>query len=427
MILFDRTVWKFSLLFFSQFLSLFATGMVEFALGVWAWQETGQATPFAFILFIRFMAPSLLAPIGGILTDRLPRKIMLVVPDVAAGLSSLLALYLVQNGNFRIEYVYLIAAWDAAFSALGGSTFNAMIPELVPEDKLSKANGIKSGVYNTTNVGTPALAGVLFGVIGFQGILVIDIITFTLATILVLILSLPKRLANPNSASSFVDDFKYSIRYLFGNKSYRTLLWLVVFAQMLGAVGQVLLAPMILASYDSAAIYGYAITALGLGAIIGGFLMGSWNGPRNKVSGILLANMGICLFGYLSMALGHYPVFLIFGALSITFFIPLLFGSEMTLWQTQVDPAALGRIFGFRGAFASLAAALVALLVGALADSVFTPLFLSDSSVAKVMAQFVGSGPGAGMRFLFLCGGVSGLVLSLSIYKIPAVQKIQTS
>jgi MFS transporter, DHA3 family, macrolide efflux protein len=425
MILFDRTHQRFLRLFITQVISTIATNMVEIALGIWAWQQTGQATPLAIVVFISFLPSIFLGSIGGVMVDRWPRKLMLCLTDLAAGLSSLFALYLVTTGNLRIEYIYAIAAWDAIFRSLGGNAFSVTIPDLVVADKLTQANGLKAGVNNASSIAAPALVGVLYGLIGLVGFLIIDVVTFLIAIFNVIITKLPE--ISKQAQEQFVgfwEDYRDSFRYFANSPNLRNFIFLVVILDIVGAMGQAIISPMILASHGETTIYGYALTALGAGAVIGTIAMGTRDGPKNLVGGMLLANALISFFGYVALGFSQNLFFLFLGAFSITLFIPLLFATQSTYLQTAVDRSILGSIFGLRGSLGALGGAMVVLLYGFLADRVFEPL-MRDGSAPQALAALVGTGPGAGMRLMFLISGCLGVLVSLVAFLVGSSFRVK--
>src|ERR1041385_9054641 len=77
---------KFTLIWFCQMLSMFGTATLRFALLVWAYQQTGQATTTALLGFFSYILYILLSPVAGIVVDRFDRRIVMMAGDFGTGL-----------------------------------------------------------------------------------------------------------------------------------------------------------------------------------------------------------------------------------------------------------------------------------------------------------------------------------------------------
>ena len=69
---------KFLIIWFGQVISMLGSGLTAFALGVWIFQKTGQATPFALTILFSNLPRILLLPVAGSLADRWNRRLVRV-------------------------------------------------------------------------------------------------------------------------------------------------------------------------------------------------------------------------------------------------------------------------------------------------------------------------------------------------------------
>ena len=86
----------FTIIWVGQFLSLLGTGISRFAITLWAWELTGQATALALAAFFAFAPSIVMTPIAGALVDRWyrQRKLVMMISDLAAGVSTIALLLL---------------------------------------------------------------------------------------------------------------------------------------------------------------------------------------------------------------------------------------------------------------------------------------------------------------------------------------------
>jgi len=93
-------------------------------------------------------------------------------------------------------------------------------------------------------------------------------------------------------------------------------------------------------------------------------------------------------------------------ALAQSALLALAGSSVRAVWQAKVPPEMLGRVFSTLGTIAGLLMMITMLAGGPLADRLFEPLMRTSGWAREFLGPFVGTGPGSGMGFLILMGGV---------------------
>ena len=95
----------FLLIWIGQFVSILASGMSNFALTIWMYQQTGSATAMGLMQVFYITPFLLLSPVAGVMVDRYNRKLMMAVSDVLAFTATLGLLILSALG--RLEFWHL--------------------------------------------------------------------------------------------------------------------------------------------------------------------------------------------------------------------------------------------------------------------------------------------------------------------------------
>ncbi|HVR08481.1 MAG TPA: MFS transporter, partial [Thermoanaerobaculia bacterium] len=292
----------FLLVWAGQVVSTLGSNLTGFALAVWVYQRTGSATRFALIAFATMVPGLLLTPLAGVLVDRWDRRHALILSDAGAGCATLGLVVLIRQGHLEIWEIYLLMAAVSAFGALRWPAFSAATTLMVPSRHLGRASGMTQLGEAAAELTAPALAGVLLGVVGRQGIVLVDFVTYLAAIgtlLLVRVPSPPASAAGTAARGSLLREARFG--WLFIRRRPGLLALLLVFAATgigLGMV-QVLLSPMVLA-FTSAAVLGRVLTGAGCGMVAGSLVMSAWGGPRRRVAWILglLALQGtVLLFG----------------------------------------------------------------------------------------------------------------------------------
>lgn len=419
----------FTLVWFGQFISMLGSGMTRFALGFWAWGETGRATDLALVAFFSFGPGVLLSPIAGALVDRWNRKLVMMLSDLAAGLSTVALLLLYAAGQLQIWHIWVAGAFASAFESFQFPAYSAAISTMLPKDQYARANGMLSLAGSASGIIAPAAAAFLIIPIGINGIMLIDVFTFIFAigSLLIVYIPQPKTTqAGQQARSSLWRESFYGFRYIFERPSLLGLQLVFFSTNLIATFSMVLLYPMILARTNSdATVLGGVEAAMGIGGVLGGLLMSTWGGPKRLVHGVLTGMALSSILG--SVLLGAGQVFIVWaiGAFFSTFFIPFINGANQAIWQSKVAPDVQGRVFATRRLIAQISAPLAMLIAGPIADRVFEPAMQSGGTLVNIFGGLVGVGPGAGIAVLFLITGVLGMIAGFGGYLFPAIRNAE--
>lgn len=182
---------NFLIIVLGQIISLFGSAIQRFCMSLYLLEFTGSTATFANILAISTLPYILFAPIAGRLSDRINRKKIMVWLDfLCALLIGGYALILFQ-GKDHVMIVGMVMFLLSVSATLYGPAVTASIPQVVPEDKLTSANGIVNQIGAVVNFAGPILAGVLYGLMGIKLIVVINAVSFLISAIMELFLNIP--------------------------------------------------------------------------------------------------------------------------------------------------------------------------------------------------------------------------------------------
>jgi MFS family permease len=421
----------FIIVWLGQMISVLATNMSQFALTIWAYEKTGSATALT-LMQVFFITPFLLiSPFAGSMVDRYNRKLMMMVSDLGGGLATIGILGLQALGLLEIWHLYVASVIFGLTNAFQWPAYSAAISVMVTKEQYGRANGLMSLVEMGPGVVAPLAAGALLPLIGFTGILTIDVVTFILAVGALLVVHIPQppRTAEGQQAEdhSLWQDAQVGFRYIFARPSLLGLQMTFFFANLFAGLAFAVMAPMILArTGNNETIFGLVQSAGAIGGIAGGVLMSMWGGFKRRVHGILAGwiftgVVGIALFG-LGRDLWVWLPTIFLGSL----LGPIMNGSSQAIWQSKVAPDLQGRVFSARRLIAWFAGPVTALIAGPLADFVLEPQMRVDTSaLATATGWLVGTGPGAGMALIFVIAGVCAMLVGVAGYLNPVVRNAE--
>jgi MFS transporter, DHA3 family, macrolide efflux protein len=420
----------FTVVWAGQVVSLLGANMTRFAITIWAWQETGQATTLALVGLFSFGPAVLLSPFAGALVDRWNRKLVMMLSDLGAGLATIALLLLYLSGSLQIWHLFVLGAWSGAFSAFQFPAYSAAISTMLPPRHYARASGMLALAESISTIGAPVLAGILLAVVGVAGIFVIDIVTFSVAILALLMVAIPQP---PPSAegiaarASLLRDAGFGFRYILARPALLHLQLLFTSVNFIATFGGVVIAPMVLArtAGDQLALASVH-SAMGAGGVVGGLLLSVWGGPKRRIHGVLLGMAGAGLLGTLPLGLARSVPWWMAAAFVSAAFIPILNGANQAIWQSKVPPDLQGRVFATRRFIAQITAPLAMLAVGPLADRVMEPALQPGGALADVFGPVVGVGPGAGMSLMLVVVGIIAGGLGLTGYLRPLVREVET-
>jgi MFS transporter, NRE family, putaive nickel resistance protein len=212
---------NFRLLFGAQLISLAGSGVTTVGLALFAYQLTGGESATAVIgnaLTLRILAFLLFSQPAGVIADRVSRKQILIIADLAR--FGLLALFPFINTVWQV-YVLIFAI--NAVTAFFTPTFEASIPEVVGDEHYVKALSLSRVAVDVEAVAAPALAALLVALFGVRWVFWFDAFTYLVSALLVLLASVPfvARAGTPLSLRSFLSEVTTGTRILLREPSLR--------------------------------------------------------------------------------------------------------------------------------------------------------------------------------------------------------------
>ncbi len=426
-----RAMLTFGAIWLGQLVSVLATTMTGFALTLWVFEQTGQATALA-LVHVFFITPFLVvSPFAGVMIDRYNRKLMMMISDLGGGLASMVILTLVLLGRLEIWHLYIAAVIQGLTNTFHWPAYSAAISTMVPKEQYGRVNGMMGLVEMGPAVIGPILAGALIGLIGLEGILVIDIVTFLFAiSVLALVhIPQPKQTDEGRKAQgNLLKEAAYGFKYILDRPSLLGLQLVFLCANFFSGIGQTLHAPLILArTGNNELLYGSVQMLGALGGITGGVLMGVWGGFKKRSLGVLL---GWMLSGLVALTLyGFGQSLVVWGTASFLGMViaQLVNASNQSIWMAKVAPDLQGRVFSARRLIAWVTTPITPLIGAPLADFVLEPAMRGDGVLPTLFGPLVGTGPGSGMALVMITAGLLASSVGVIAFFIPAVREAESA
>ena len=366
--------WKKNTILFlaSQTISLFGSSLVQYAIMWYITLETKSGVMMTISIVCGFVPTFFLAPFAGVWADRYNRKRLIVLSDSMIALATLILAILFLVGYDMFWLLFVVSAMRALGSAVQMPTVGALIPQLVPPEKLMRINGINGSIQSLIMLVSPMAAGALMSFAEIELIFFVDVITALIAVLtLLLFVKVPThKKALEKEKPSYFSDMAEGYKYI-NNHSYIKTFFLFCAVLFFLISPAAFLTPLQVARSFGSDVW--RLTAIEIafsgGMMMGGLLMASWGGFKNRMHSMLLGGF---LMGVTTIVLGLTPVFGIYlltmGLTGLA--IPVFNTPATVVLQEKVEEQYMGRVFGVLGMISSSMMPMGMLLFGPLSDCI---------------------------------------------------------
>jgi MFS transporter, DHA3 family, macrolide efflux protein len=409
----------------TEAVSLIGSQISGYAVSIAVFRATGHATPLALVAFFSTTPGVLLGGYAGALADRFDRRSLMLIANIGFTAVSGLLLLSFASSAFRLWHLYALTLGASLFATLERPAFQASIAMLVPDSHRDRANAIRQVTGSAAGVIAPAVAGILYALVGVVGSISVDIATFIAAIAVLAIVRIPRPAETAEGRAMRAAVWRQvfdGFRYLAARPVLLGFCGYVSVVNFVANVSMVLLTPYVLARTGSAQLLGFVFAVMSAGGIAGALVISAGGRIGSRMNTVMLGVVTAGLFVGLAgvareaVALGA-SLFLMLFALAFT---------DAPFWsilQAKVAPDLQGRVFAAYLQLIMLLGPLAFLVAGPLADRVFEPA--RHQPVWQSVGWLVGDRPGAGMGLMFVVAGVLILALSLAVYAIPAVRRLE--
>lgn len=401
------------IIWFGQTVSMLGSTMTSFALSLWIFEETGNATSLVLSMLVHFLPLVALSLYAGVIVDRFNRRRIMIYSDIIAALLSVLLLYMFING-LQVWQIYAIIFLSSPFKYMQNLAYEASLTMMVQRKDYVRAGSLGSLTRYSVAILGPALAAPLYLTIGLGGIIVIDLITFLMAVIPLLIIPIanPTRVTTRRTGLQQIRDGFVLLQH------HPMLIWLLIFHagfEFFQVIGQSVKAPMILARTDSdPAVLAAVSAASGVGGVLAALFMSSWGGGRvRRLSIYFYGSIGAAI-GKISHGLSQVTAAWVGTQLFTSTNFPAQEGAYRAIWMDEIEPGVQGRLFAVNDFAIQVVRVAGLIIAGPLADGVFAPAMEDGGSLTEPFGWLIGTGVGAGFSLMFTLTGVMMLVMALA-------------
>ena len=344
---------NFALLWFGGLISIMGDWVLGVALPFFVYQVSGSTIATAVMVAMELLPRLLFGSIAGVFVDRWDRRKVMVMTSISQGLV-ILPLFLVQSGE-SLWIVYTVTFIQVTLAMFFGPAENALLPLLVPENKLIQANSLNAMNNNFARLIGPPLGGGVLALWGLTGVVLVDSLSFLLAGLMILGITHSGRAAPPAEADEkpegsswtrFWKEWKEGMEIVRKDRVVKVLFITVVMLNFGGVMIDPLGAAYIVDVVKTTAqVFGLLVTVQAIGGILGGLLAGK---VGDRMPAARLYGWSEIVLAVLIALRYNIPEIPVLFVMTLLVGLPAAMGIAAleTLFQRNVPNTHLGRISG---------------------------------------------------------------------------------
>jgi MFS family permease len=361
---------NYRLFFGGQSISLMGTWIQRTAVYWLVYIETHSAFMVGFAVFVTQFPSFLFGLFGGAVADKYNRYQVLLVTQIASMLQASAMTFVVLFTNYTITEILLLGFVLGVINAFDVPARQSLVQFMVDNpDDLGNAIALNSSMVNLARLAGPAIAGILLDSLGAGICFLINALSFVAVLGSLMLMKLPPSIPQLKT-QKMLESLGEGFNYVRANPLLANLILLLALMSFFVLPALSLLPVIAKETFEGTAeTFGYLLSFVGVGSLIGTLFLASLNTAANRQT-ILVLGMAVISFGLIAFSLtSNLTIAFIFATIS-GFGIMILTTLTNTLLQTTSSIEMRGRVISyFAMAFFGMQP-IGALLVGAVSHGI---------------------------------------------------------
>jgi len=255
-------------LLISNVLTVIAMSAFPIALAVTVLDAGGSASTLGLILAARVLSGVLLAPVGGVWVDRLPRKMILIFSDGFRAVIGSIVIF-IRPESISMWILGGIVVLMGVSDAFGGPAAGAIIPSLIPDHLLPSGNVIRGILLKGSHIAGPGVAGVIVVALGTHATYIATSVFFLLGAVLLIRIDEGPAVAPVDKENKFFHEIREGLRVVWYYKWIAAMI-LMASVQLMMVIGveNVLLPVITKRDFGTASVFATSAALFSLGGAI---------------------------------------------------------------------------------------------------------------------------------------------------------------
>lgn len=397
----------FLILWSTQSLSQLGSSLTGYALTLWLYEKTGSALSTAALTICSYAPYVLMSIFAGALTDRFDKKRLMLLCDSFAAVCTVVTLVLYRAGTLAVWHLYLLNVLSGLMNTVQQPASSVAMTLIIPPEDYQKTSGLRSLSRSLISIMNPLIATALYSFAGLELVIAVDLGSFAIAFLALLLLVRIPRQAN-QSSESVLKLAKGGLVFLKRNPMILTLILFMAGINLIASAVDATLPGYVLPNpRGGTQVLGYVTSCSGVAMIFGSLLVSVLPKPKNRVRVVyltMLFSMGTANFLF---AFSRSPWVWYAGQIVGWILVPVMDANLDVVMRTAIPVELQGRVYACRNTFQFFTIPIGLFLGGFLVDQVCEPIMAAHGA-SPVLATLFGIGKGSGAAMVMGILGVAG-------------------
>ena len=279
---------NFYLLWSTQSLSQLGSAMTGFALTLWLYEKTGSALSTAALTICTYAPYVIMSIFAGAVSDRYDKKKTMLVCDALAALTTILVFLLYMTGTLAVWHLYALNAVSGLMNTVQQPASEVAYTLIVPKQQYQRTSGLQSLSRSLISIGNPLIASALYGTLGLDAVISIDLMTFAIAFLtLLFLIQLPDIPAKPAPDKNMLELAGEGLRFLKKNPLVLDVILFMSGVNLIASAFDAVLPALVIPKSGNSTL-GIVTSCSGIAMVLGSLIVSVMPKPKDRVRTIYL-------------------------------------------------------------------------------------------------------------------------------------------
>ena len=403
---------NFYLLWSTQSLSQLGSAMTEFALTLWLYEKTGSALSTAALTICPYAPYVIMSIFAGAVSDRYDKKKTMLVCDVLAALTTILVFLLYRTGMLAVWHLYALNAVSGLMNTVQQPASEVAYTLIVPKQQYQRTSGLQSLSRSLISIGNPLIASALYGTLGLDAVISIDLMTFAIAFLtLLFLIRLPDIPAKPAPDKNMLELAGEGLRFLKKNPLVLDVILFMSGVNLIASAFDAVLPALVIPKSGNSTL-GIVTSCSGIAMVLGSLIVSVMPKPKDRVRTIYLTMLFSLGTENFLLAFSSNPLIWCIGQVIGWILVPVMSANQNVIMRNTIPVELQGRVYACRNTLQFFTIPIGLALGGFMVDYVCEPL-MSSVRNGQLLNILFGSGKGSGAALMMFLLGMAGTIFCL--------------
>lgn len=402
----------FFILWSTQSVSQLGSSITTFALTLWLYEKTGSSLSTAALTICSYAPYVLMSIFAGALTDRFDKKKTMLGCDLFAVICTIFILALFNTDRLMVWHLYVLNAVSGLMNTVQQPASEVAMTLIIPDKYYQKTSGFRSLSSSLISILNPLIATALYSFVGLNGVIAVDIGSFTVAFIaLLFFIRIPE--SKCDKRESVLHLAKEGLMFLKENPLIMTLILFMSGVNLVASAFDATLPGYVLPNpKGGSSVLGIVTSCSGVAMIIGSLMISILPKPKDRVKVIYLTMLFSLGTENFLLAFSREPVLWCIGQIIGWVLVPIMSANLDVILRTTIPVELQGRVYACRNTFQFFTIPIGLFLGGFMVDNVCEP-FMSIYGDLSILKTLFGMGKGSGAALVMFILGVGGSLICI--------------